>query len=481
MAGIGFRLQRLLSGESYTDWLRAYLYSAVITTGPMLIVITTLALIKWQFSHYVSLEEGQLLLGLIVYAYTASMLGVAPFQYIVTRYLADQHYARQLDRFTPAYGGALCCVFPLQALVGLAYLTSQPFSVVTKWALLMLLLSVSGTWIAMLFLSAARSFQWIGAAFLCGGVVGYGAAVWFGTQRGFDGFLLGFALGQGVTWLILSVRIAREFGLPRGPEFFFLRYFKTHPLLALIGVAYTVGIWVDKWCFWFSDAGNAIGGNLRVCFAYDTPMFLAFLTIVPSMAFFLVQIETNFVRVYWSYYHAIRQRAPLTTIRAHETNVRETITTQLRRFALFQGLVTGVIILFFLEISEFFQLNPAQFGIFRIGLLGAFLQMGILIILTFFFYFDWQREALVLTGLFAVLNGGFALGTLAVGLPAYGFGFAAASFITLLWGTIRLYERVEALTFITFMHQPITPPPQEFEAEARRRPVTLDEPSFGVS
>ena len=42
MAGIGFRLKRLIVDGSYSGWLRAHLYGAVLSAGPWLLSICTL-------------------------------------------------------------------------------------------------------------------------------------------------------------------------------------------------------------------------------------------------------------------------------------------------------------------------------------------------------------------------------------------------------------------------------------------------------
>ncbi|MBI2500358.1 MAG: hypothetical protein HYW02_02595, partial [Deltaproteobacteria bacterium] len=106
-------------------------------------------------------------------------------------------------------------------------------------------------------------------------------------------------------------------------------------------------------------------------------------------------------------------------------------------------------------------------GIFRIGVLGAFLLMGFLMVVTILFYFDAQREVLGLTILYCLSNGLLTFLTLTIGLPAYGFGNAAASFLSLMIGFFLLDYRVKTLPFWTFMRQPILLPKYQFESESR--------------
>ncbi|MFX5494607.1 exopolysaccharide Pel transporter PelG, partial [Acinetobacter baumannii] len=65
--------------------------------------------------------------------------------------------------------------------------------------------------------------------------------------------------------------------------------------LLLTGLCYNLGIWIDKFIFWFNPSTSDLGiGPLRASILYDLPIFLAYLSIIPGMAVFLVRIETDF-------------------------------------------------------------------------------------------------------------------------------------------------------------------------------------------
>ncbi len=465
MAGIGFRLQKLLSSESYTDLIKAYLFSSIIATGPMLVVMATLILVKGSIESRLSIEEGRLFLSLIVYVYAFSMVGVGPFLYVVTRYLADKHYLKQTDAYTPTYFSTIEIIFAFQGITALIFLIPLPLSWSLKWVIVVFYLLVSGTWMAMVILSAARNYNWILIAFIGGGVIGWLASIYFGKEMGLGGFLNGYTLGQAVTFTILTARIMIEFGFERTHDYGFLFYYKKYPLMAIIGVAYYLGTWIDKFVFWFFNKDVLPGEIFRVYPTYDTPMFLAFLTIVPSMAFFLVEMETSFAKEFHAYYESIKNRDSLGQIRECENSIRNNVSRHFQKFALFQGLFSTLIITFITQIADVFHLNPYQLGILRIGILGAFLQMGFVMILNIFFYFDFQKEACLLTIIYAVGNALFAFITLQIGLPAYGFGYAVTCFITVLLGFFLLDSRLKSLNYWTFMKQPIVTPKFKFETE----------------
>ena len=468
MAGIGFRLQKLLAGESYTDLVRAYFYSTLITAGPLLVVMLALVVIKTVTQFRLSLEERNLVMGLIVYIYAISMVGVGPFVYVVTRYLADKVFLKQMDVLTPTFLSVIKIVFLGQSLFMIPFLFYFPFSPSLRWTLWCLDLSVSGIWIAMIFLSAARSFAWIGMAYNIGALVGIGWAYLLSfREAGLSSFLVSFTLGQAVIFFILTFRVFREFGFRGYNDFGFLLYFKRHPYLILIGFFYNLGIWVDKFQFWFSPQGEDIGKGLRVFLNYDTPMFLAFLTVVPSLAFFLVQMETSFMRKYQAYYESVRQRESLALIRENLKSMSDNLASHFQKFVLFQGFLSSLTILFVYTLADVFYLNPLQVGIFRIGIVGSFLFIGYVMILNILFYFDFQKEIFWVVFVFFILNVIFTYGSLLLGLPAYGFGYTIASFGTLLFGFAILNSRLKHLNYWTFMKQPVLVPKFQFESESR--------------
>ena len=68
------------------------------------------------------------------------------------------------------------------------------------------------------------------------------------------------------------------------------------PSLVAVGLLYNLGIWADKFMFWFfPPTSQPIIGALRASLIYDLPVFLSYLSIIPGMAVFLVRIETDFV------------------------------------------------------------------------------------------------------------------------------------------------------------------------------------------
>lgn len=467
MAGIAFRLQKLLDEDDYSSLIKAYLFSGVISSGPFLIVIIILGSIRLLSKGLIGLHQSNLLMSLIVYVYAFSMIGVSPFIYIATRYLADRYFLKQLSSFTPSYLSLLYIVFALQSILALLFLNYTTLSFRTEWITYSLLLVTSGIWIAMIFISAARNYMWIVISFFLGAFLSVLFAWLLGQSIGFDGYLLGFCLGQFVCFLMLTYQIFKEFGYESSYDFGFISYFKSHPALAFVGLFYFTGIWIDKIIIWFSKFGDQITQGIHISFDYDTPMFLAYLTVVPAMAFFLVRMETSFVQRYHGYYSSVRQRGSLFDIKEKQKAMMANLSQSFQEYAIFQGILTGAIILFLYPITQFLNLNISQIGILRISLLGSFLLMGFVMLLNITFYFDFQKDSLITCAVFFLTNLVFTLISIQIGFEALGFGYTISCFVTTALSFWLLNRKLKNLNYWTFMKQPLFIPQFKFEAESQ--------------
>jgi uncharacterized membrane protein len=465
MAGIGFRLQKLIRGDSYTSLFQAYLYSAIISTGPLIIMVVSLGFVNRLALNRLSIEDAELIQGLIMYVYAFSLVGAGTFLYVVTRYLADKYYEKNVLAFTPTYLTILEVIFTVQAVLAIPFLAGIDLPLSTKWMLLALFLSVTGIWVAMVFLSAARNYLGIVLAFVVGGVAGAVATYYYGLETGIEGYIQGFTMGQVLTFLILTTLIFVEFGYDVALDYGVFLYFRRYPYLTIVGATYYLGIWLDKFVFWASDEGHWVADTIRICNLYDVPVFVAFMTIVPSMAFFLIQMETSFVRHYRAYFDDIRDRKSLSTINVRLDNIMYNIASNMERFLVFQGLITALSIIFLQEISGLVRLTPSQMGIFRISVLGAFLQMGWIMLINILFYFDFHRDAAIITSCFLLTNWLFSLISTYMGLPAYGFGYTLANFATLTLAVALVNYKLKHLNYWVFMKQPIVIPKFQFEKE----------------
>ncbi|MFC1537527.1 exopolysaccharide Pel transporter PelG [Gemmatimonadota bacterium] len=456
MAGIGFHLKKMLDQESYFSTLKAYLYSANVSSGPWIVSILVIGLLGVIQAENVPFQQINVFRATLIYIYAFSLIVVGLLQMPLTRYLADLLFNKDIQMYLPAYCASLIITGVLQGLIAIpAFFLFTDWSVNYALHAVICYLVVSFIWIAMIFVSAVKDFKTISWAFVIGGLVSVAAAHYLGRVWGPEGYLMGYTLGQFIIFLVLTMRLAVEFPTNLAVNFEFLRYFKLFPTLIMIGFLYNMAIWVDKFVFWFGPTGEQVDAFLYSYTIYDAPMFMAYLTIIPSLAIFLMHIETDFFQHYKGYYGAIVNKKSLATILAQKRSMVRSIMQNIRRLLKFQGVISLIAILAVPLVITRLNLSWLSLTVLKIGILAAFLQVLLLFLSILLLYFEFRLEALILNLMFFVLNGGLTWLTLLLGPLYYGYGYLTACFFTLLTGLILFDYKIKNLEYLTFMKQPV--------------------------
>jgi uncharacterized membrane protein len=312
---------------------------------------------------------------------------------------------------------------------------------------------MSDIWIATIFLSGMKQYKAILNSF----AVGYGCTVAFALLlRPFklEGLLGGFVLGQFILLISMVILILRNYPSRYFIAFDFAKKNMFFWSLVWVGFFYNFGLWLDKFMFWFYDpTSQPIIGPLRASLIYDIPVFLAYLSIIPGMAVFLVKMETDFVEFYDNFYNAVREGGSLEYMEKMRNEMVFTIRQGIYQIIKIQSItmlgvfVAGEIILNFLGISLLYL--PLLF----VNLISVGLQVVFLGVLNVFFYLDKRRIVLLLTALFVMFNGIFTAITLYLGPKFYGYGLAAALLLCIMIGFKFLDKVFDELEYNTFMLQ----------------------------
>ena len=271
---------------------------------------------------------------------------------------------------------------------------------------------------------------------------------------GLEGLLTGFFLGHCVLlWGMLALT-AYDFRPQRLIAFDFARPEMRYPSLLAIGALYNLGIWADKFMFWlFPDTSEPVVGLLRASIIYDLPVFLAYLSIIPGMAVFMVRIETDFVEYYDKFYDAVRSGGSLEYIEDMRDEMLYSIRQGLAEIGKIQTLAVLITFVAGPSLLELLGISALYLPLLHLQVIGAGLQVVLLSVLNVFFYLDQRRIILVLCLEFLVLNvilTGFSLWK---GAAFYGYGFTVAVLITLCTGLALLDRKLNRLEYETFMLQ----------------------------
>jgi uncharacterized membrane protein len=264
--------------------------------------------------------------------------------------------------------------------------------------------------------------------------------------------LLGFDVGLAVIVFSLVARVFAEFPFGMERPFAFLGYFRSHPALAASGGVYFAGIWVDKWLMWTAPERQMLASGLISYPDYDSALFLAALTIVPSMAVFVVNVETRFFEQYHRFYRAIGSHATLARIRENQAGLLEAVFLGSRQLVLPQVMLVLAGIVLAPEIFTLFDIPYGQLAMFRIAMLGALFQLFFMLLTVVLSYLDLNRMTLGLHALFLVTNLTGTLLSLHLGFAYYGYGYFLASVLSFLaacWITFRCLDQLPYHAFIT--------------------------------
>lgn len=455
MAGIGFELRRLTAKRHYTGLLQAYASAAIISAGPWIISILSLMLLTWLLHQSLPPDSVRLFTSSITHVYALALVLAGPIQLVLTRYTSDCFSAKNRDAIFPSFIGALIVTTLVAgATGGLFFIKLVPSPPLYQVAATALFVHVACIFIASTYLSALREYNRIVIGFFIGYGIGVSLAYMLSWKHGATGALLGFLAGHFILFAMLAIAVYREFGRGRGPRFAFVRSFFRFPELMLCGLCYNLGMWVDKFLFWwFSTSSVQISGALRAAPDYDLAIYLSLLSIAPGMAVFFLQVETAFAERYHEFFDAVQNGGTWREI----TTAKHAIVLSLRdgfdRLLKVQGLTTAVLVIFADDLAGWFHIGFVQTGIFRITMFGALLLVVFLSMLTVLFYFDDRIGALICSFLFLVANAGLSVLTLFQNEAWYGFGFVAAAGLALFVAALRVNQRIDQLEFRTFCAQ----------------------------
>jgi uncharacterized membrane protein len=453
MAGIGFVLQKLTSRGDLFGLAQGYLHASVSTAGGWLFTILALSAVTFFGPHFASYEDLTTFRLVIVYNFAFSLVLTGPLSMVLTRYLSDRIFARSVEGVPGiAVGGMAFAVLCSAPLVAPFYFWWVDLTTGARLAGCIGYALVSAIWVLSVFLSTLKEYASVTRAFGVGMLISVTASYLVGPDAGVGGMLAGFDVGLAYIVFTLLARVFAEFPFPVVQPFAFLPYFRSHWPLAASGGVYYAGIWIDKWLMWTAPERLTTPSGLVSYPDYDGALFLACLTIVPSMAVFVVNIETRFFEQYHRFYRDIGAHATLARIRDNQAGLLKAVFLGSRQLVLPQLVLVTLLVVLAPAIFTALGIPFGQLAIFRIATIGALFQLFFLLLTIVLSYLDLNRLTLGLHGLFLVTNAVVTLATLHLGFPYYGYGLFIASivaFLAAVTATLRCLDELPYHAFIT--------------------------------
>ena len=486
MAGIGFTLKKLFEKETILEKAKAYIFSGIVAAGPWITsVITINILIIFSRVYFTSLFEMDLFMGSIVYAFVFSQIITSPFQLLITRYISDRLYSKEYPIIRASYNGILNIIIVLTVTLGSLYYYGKEIPIYFKYMAIMLFMFISLIWITMVYLSSIKSYAIISYAYFIGGFTTLILSIF--TTYGFNlkflellyknfgikisqnllirlpfvefseasSLLFSYLIGIIITFSILFFSFVNTFKISDYRKYDFIRYLDFYPSLFFSGLFYTLGLWVDDILMWYSNFGKNILDVYKYAPIYDNAVFLAYLTVIPTMIMFMVSVETEFYSNYRKYFKLASDKGTYKEIIIAKKEMIQSI----YRLLLYTFETQTFITIFIIVISKyvFIYLNfpLIMVGIFRICALGALCNIFILLIYLVLLYFESRKEVLFITITFMSLTAIFTILVLPYGENFYGMGYFLGSFITLIIASVFLFKFLKNIDYNTFARQPI--------------------------
>lgn len=451
MAGIGFELRKVINKGGLGSFFQIAMSGAMIVAGPWLLSIITITAIQTFLTQ--ALDGGlELFMGVVIYCYAFSLFIFGGFHYLFTRRMSDLLYKKKEGQ---AFGYVLGLMIPVGIISVLLSLPAALMldlnianAAVFRAAAVLIFTVVNCLWIIMLYVSVLKWYIKILIVYSAG----LGSSLLFiyllSKPLGLAGAMLGFAAGHLLIVLLLIIlcRTAWKPEKPAQPEDIeslegfhplrnFLRYLSKHRCLFGAGLLYYWGIWIDKLIFWQFFGEKVSGTFISLFAAYDIPVYLANLTMIPGLVFFVVYSETEFYTALKKFLFKL-SKGRYTDIVKARYNLRRVTVTSIKEQCVLQGAVTIIIIIL------------VESLIMKITLIAVFFHLLLLTLLNYLFYIEQYSDAFICSAVFFCVNAVFALITSLSGhiLPP-GFSYmlsaagAALAAILLLRKDISTLER----------------------------------------
>ncbi len=452
MAGIGFALRNLTQRNDLIGVIGAYSFSTLISSGPWLFTILCLAGINFFLSDWVDANVITIFRIVLIYNFAFSLVLSSSLILVTTRFVADLLFQRSIASVPSVLIISLTLVYAIGLLTAVPfYLIFTDFPMSLKIIAIINYLMISGIWVAAIFITAVKDYNTYTLMFGVGMLVAFISSFLLGPKYGAIGMLIGFNFGLMFIMFSIIARVFTEYPakLVWPPHYF--SYFGKYWELLISGLAFNCAVWIDKWIMWLAPDHDVVSGLMMYHPDYDGAMFLAYLALIPSMAYFLLSTETGLLEKYHRYFHDIKHHANYQRIEKNHQAILHYIIISFRRTLALQLTVVTILLIWAPQFIALLGGKYIQLSIFRLGVLGVFFHGLIIFLSTLLAYFDLRRLAIMIQVLFLLLNGGLTFVSVKLGFAFYGYGYFLAclfTFFVAFFVSARAFLNLPYLTFI---------------------------------
>ncbi len=391
----------------------------------------------------------------LIYVFLGSLFITAPFYFVFTRFLKEKQKSLSNKEQSGIFLTLIISVFIISVLGAVVFMFFSDSSVVFNLSVIILFILLSLNWQLLLFLSISPRFLLIAACYFLAiiGVLLLGITV--NLFAGAIGLINIMNLGIGALFFILWYLVSEKIKISYTINFNFYSFIKQKPYYLIFGLIVVFGVFIDKIVFWSSDLSK-VYSNVFISFsAYETSVAMAFLTALPPIIYFVVNVEKKIHDKSKKLYESISLGARLKVI---ENNKRELMEYILKAFFnILKIQVTTVFSVTYLatQIFTLFKLPLENVILFRTALWGVACFVLFSFIVTILLHWDFQKSAFLLCLLFFITNLITSYLVLQFDQKYATYGFSFTCLIALLVALIILAYIIKNLIYIVFINPPI--------------------------
>jgi uncharacterized membrane protein len=460
MAGIGFELKKLFVHKGILENIKAYGFAGIVCTGPMLLGILLLLVVRFIASlGGASVAEQDTLVAIITHTLIASLTISSILLMVVTRFTADMLYMNKPEKILPSFYGSSAILLIIGSILYGIFLFSANAPLAYKTLCYFLFCVLIIVWLQVSYITAIKDYRRILLWFIVGVAVSILSGFLFIILK-IDtvcALLSALILGYGTIMSGFFILMHRCFPKGRGSSIYFLEWIDRFPSLVFMGLFMSIGVFSHLVIAWFGSYGRQVFGLFHDAPQYDVPAFIAFLSVIPTTIGFVTSCEVNFYPKYKHYFFLYNNGGTLKDIEMAELEMIQVLKKEIYDLAQKQFIVTMLFIIIggFLLLPSSMIMDETSLSIYRILCIGYGLYAIANSLFLILLYFADNKGAFLTSLTFMITSIVSTIALSYVNNNYIGFGFLIGSFSMYLVAWIRMRYYMNSLQYHILCAQPI--------------------------
>ena len=416
-----------------------------ISSGPWLISIISLLFIKFMMKDIISKDLYDLFMATIIYTFIFSMIITSPFTNMINRYIGDKVYNKDYKDIMPTFISSLILVGSTAYICAFIYINQFTNLQEHQFSIAQLFTSVSVLWLVMIFIAILKNYTIINLSFIAG--MGLSIVLLFNYfHNSLEELIMAFTSGILLTIALLVAKLKYDFKVTKLFNFEFLKKIKYYPFF-LSGLFLYLALWIDKFIYWYTDYGVEVTKGFYFFPEYDFVVFVAYLALIPTTSYLNVYINEVFFQEQKNYFKAIENKKTFAVINNYSKNILNSFYRGIFKISISQ-IVISIIFVFLVQYTfDKLQLNITTLPLLRIVVFAISLQMILVSIIMFLYYFDFQKEILFITIFYFVLNLVITLFMADLSYDFVGYSYFLSALFTLVVAFLIATYKMERINF----------------------------------